>query len=820
MSKSEIEVLKAALIGRLSFLVHTLYSDRAVWQGHEWRVGSVRGEPGSSMAIEGKDPARLGLWHDHNPAAQERGGDVLNLIAGALGIDFKGALAWAERFLGSSGSQPLSVAPTVAKPGNSTGITVRTGEPLAEADARSLRQAAAALQRHKGAMAQLRKRGLELATIQHFHLALYSYVGTQGGVMNALSYPVLDDEGKARKRYLRSRLDRVTVGGPDAKDWAAGKPGTYWVTPREGRKELFICEGAKDGWWLWQALQHSPLQGRLCIITSTHGSGIPDPWHDPVFWQGWERVYLAQDNDEAGEALAQRVREVAGRDVHRVRVPQDYGKDWTDFFRSGQTAADIAVLLEHAPVFSLEVEQLPTATLPPSTGHHLVAPREVGRTYANGHLYLPFRALEQTEGEDYGNHISEKVQRYRTLVLRSDGQVLSIHTLPASRGTPKQDRVLALSDGTLISRQPTRHEAENGLSPGAVARYREARRSQRSALSLSPTDLVEALSNTLRASVVLARPEDHALLVLLLFASPARAAFDKFPQVRIQGPAREELHALLERLDGDPSIAEPDSALEGSSHALVIYTRGSVPLPTLQSSTPLPSPQALQNDLRLWVFENVSRIERAMQKRTDGDVSPQEALSVPLRVVADLLGLPSLRDQVRAALALQEQPLVIPSTPSDLLQQAVRSLVRQGYNHKIALVHLQLELQFLERSGATGELLQTQPVWREARWIGKTLRAYQLLDPREPATRPRLWGVQTRIVTLAPSFVGAVQQELIERDEAFVLQTRQSLAFCLAKPCSECPYQDFCFMRSQKEKARFVTTVRQTQNPIQSLLID
>ncbi len=71
----------------------------------------------------------------------------------------------------------------------------------------------------------------------------------------------------------------------------------------------------------------------------------------------------------------------------------------------------------------------------------------------------------------------------------------------------------------------------------------------------------------------------------------------------------------------------------------------------------------------------------------------------------------------------------------NFLEQAVRLLIRQDYNRKIALVHL--ELQFLKRSGAGEELLQTQSVWRAARWIGKTLQAHQLLDPREPATRPR-----------------------------------------------------------------------------------
>lgn len=798
MNTLDIQMLKEALLARLHELIRTLYGNRAILSGSEWRIGNVKGDVGSSLAIEGRNLTRLGLWHDHNPNAEKRSGDVLDLIAGAQETDFTGTIAWARAFLGDTAPTPATSRTQMeAKTKNSTGIRLRSGAVPGPANERSLKQATALLLRHKAAMAQLRKRGLKRETIRHFHLGLYSYEGQTGGVRDALIYPVLDAKGRPIKRYLRSKLPNVTIGGPDAKDWAAGKPGTYWVTPREERKELFVCEGAKDGWWLWQALQRSPLLARLCIITSTHGSGIPDPWHDPAFWQGWERVYLAQDNDEAGDALAQRVREVAGRDVHRLRVPQDYGKDWTDFFRSGQTATDLSTLLKHAPIFSLELDLLPTLALPHSAGHHLIEPQEVGSTYANGHLYLPFRALEQSVSEDDGKVVGEKVQHYLTLVLRSDGQVLSLRTLPAPRGTPKQDRVLALSDGTIISRQPTRYEAENGLSPGAVARYREARRSRKSALSLSPTDLIEALGKTLRASVVLARPEDYGILILLLFASPARVLFNEFSRVRIEGPAREELRALLERLGSELFPADSDAASETN---LIVHTRGRPPLPASETRTSVSPFQDLRDDLRLWAFENISPIEQAVKERADPDTSPQKALSAPLRVVADLLGHSRLQDQFRAAMALQGQTLPTPSSSLDLLQEAVRSLVRQGYNNNIALVHLQLELQLLERSGATEELPQIQPVWREARWIGRTLRAHQLLDRQEPVTRPRLWGVQTRIVTLAPSVVAAAQQEFSERDEVFVLQTRQSLAFCLTKPCSECAYRDFCPIRPQKER--------------------
>ncbi|MFX4609043.1 hypothetical protein ABTB40_21015, partial [Acinetobacter baumannii] len=60
----------------------------------------------------------------------------------------------------------------------------------------------------------------------------------------------------------------------------------------------------------------------------------------------WEEVYLGQDTDEAGETMARKVAELAGRPVIRVRVPEGMGKDWTDYFLAGGTPEAFRLLLE------------------------------------------------------------------------------------------------------------------------------------------------------------------------------------------------------------------------------------------------------------------------------------------------------------------------------------------------------------------------------------------------------------------------------------------------------------------------------------------
>jgi putative DNA primase/helicase len=65
-------------------------------EGCEWRVGSVRGEPGSSLAVR-LSGEKAGLWHDF---ATGESGDALDLVKAALGIDARKALRWSRRWIG------------------------------------------------------------------------------------------------------------------------------------------------------------------------------------------------------------------------------------------------------------------------------------------------------------------------------------------------------------------------------------------------------------------------------------------------------------------------------------------------------------------------------------------------------------------------------------------------------------------------------------------------------------------------------------------------------------------------------------------------
>ena len=103
ISVSEIEALLEA---RIEALAHELLPNGRK-EGREWRVGSLAGEAGQSLAVH-LGGARCGWWKDF---AGGEGGDALKLIAAVL---FRGnlgaAIQWAKGWLGLDASDHRRMA--------------------------------------------------------------------------------------------------------------------------------------------------------------------------------------------------------------------------------------------------------------------------------------------------------------------------------------------------------------------------------------------------------------------------------------------------------------------------------------------------------------------------------------------------------------------------------------------------------------------------------------------------------------------------------------------------------------------------------------
>jgi hypothetical protein len=84
-----------ALAERIEALVRELLSNGAR-EGHEWLVGNVHGDRGSSLAVR-LSGSKAGVWCDF---ATGESGDALDLVKSALDVDIREALAWSLRWLG------------------------------------------------------------------------------------------------------------------------------------------------------------------------------------------------------------------------------------------------------------------------------------------------------------------------------------------------------------------------------------------------------------------------------------------------------------------------------------------------------------------------------------------------------------------------------------------------------------------------------------------------------------------------------------------------------------------------------------------------
>lgn len=621
--------IKALLQDRIDDLVLDLFPQAKRGNG-EYRIGNLLGEPGGSLAIASNGSSERGVWIDHANPGEDRG-DVITLIQRAYNLTFPQALEWACDWLGiswdvgpqqvtktrrrSSGGRiggpaassdphrahiqpperppqqskpdpaPRTTTPSEAVMSGTAAIplpTTQEGKVVSVANERHLAERQKALAEHQEVLAWLHARQLTDATIQHFRLGLYN----SRHVKNALSFPLFSHDGVARGRYLNSRVPGVTTGVDEdkpeekrRKDWAKGQAATYWATPSEGRQDLLIVEGARDAWRVWQEIQGSELEDSLAIITSTHGSVIPEDWKQPTFFAGWRRVYLGQDADDTGDKLAQQVRELTHREALRARPPEGH-KDWTDWLNSGASSSDFAVLLKVAPVLDEPLVETTTPHASNAPGYYAAEAVEINGAWTRGHLYYPYRVLSKTIDEKKQEH-----HKYETLVLRSDGQAFSVRYLPAPEGTPLSDRVLALGDGTYVRRRPVVDADRQSFRLPAINRFRQARKQGRSALSQPPERLLEDVERQLRRAVILPYEHDYALLAYVVLASYVQRIFAAIPLVLINGVAgsgKSELAARMADLSANGVVVTGQTSAATAAR-VVDLTNGLVAFDDLEA---------------------------------------------------------------------------------------------------------------------------------------------------------------------------------------------------------------------------------------------
>jgi hypothetical protein len=305
-----------ALAERIEALVRDLLPN-GTRQGHEWLVGNVYGDQGSSLAVHLSGP-KAGVWCDF---ATSDSGDALDLLKAVLGVNMGEALTWSRRWLGiedRATARPTRSAaapePDAPKPDSDRWRRPwQSARPVADTLAETY-LAARGLRFEDSAGCVLRfavwRARKSPADELEYHPALLcalsdARTGEQCGIINIY----LRSDGSDRLRDNKGKT--VTSRARDAVVMLSD-----FDNPMMG---LVLCEGIETGIALYQR--------EVCPIWACGAAGTLAKF--PLLG-GIESLTIAADADAPGQRaadeLARRWRE-AGREV-RI-VPPEAG-DWAD----------------------------------------------------------------------------------------------------------------------------------------------------------------------------------------------------------------------------------------------------------------------------------------------------------------------------------------------------------------------------------------------------------------------------------------------------------------------------------------------------------
>lgn len=387
----------------------------------------------------------------------------------------------------------------------------------------------------------LRQHGLSSETVAHFGLGLslpYASRKVRLVQADALVYPVIGIDGAFYSKYGYYNIPGVTRGPEHAVGWAHGEPRACYAEAPTTQTSLFICERADEMWLLWQSIQNSRLASELLPATTTHGAAFPAEWADKDFWRRWEQVYCSYPDDELHRVKVTEMARVSGRYICRVPAPKDGSGRVT--FIPPRDPETLACLLKEGLIVSPDADG-EAGLSDVAAGRLPYDPININGAYHNGHLYYPVRVLrrEAEIGRSRGGEETARyVERLETVVVRSDRSAHTAAHTPAPRGTGEEERVLRLTDGTLIDRAPRPNRFAT-WSWASIKSYLDGRADTRTL-----GEILRDVLPYLKSAVALPRAEDYALLALAVPVTYAQAVFDHVPLIHVCGPASSGKSAL------------------------------------------------------------------------------------------------------------------------------------------------------------------------------------------------------------------------------------------------------------------------------------
>ena len=438
------------------------------------------------------------------------------------------------------------------------------------------------LHSNEAALQYLYSRSLSIETINEFKLGLsFSYTRQDGlTTVDALVVPIRKEDGSFANVNAYYAIKDVTQNPTNENGWMKGSPQAYFTHPYRKQTKIFICEGIKDAWVIYQNLKENNLLKDILVCSSTHGSSIPDTFKDESFWGKFDKIYLGHDHDSAGDRIAEKLTEYIPKDCYRVKCPISYaqnakytasgevkpqsewGADWTDFFKADSCIEEFLALLDDAPTCTTKIDESEHQDNFNIEGRFNVSPTDINNAYINGKMYYPIQTLvRKKEFDEYNQEYF--VERYETVVVRSDGTVHKAVKSPAPKGTPDSERVVRLSDGTLIRSEPKANDY-------GTWKWNNIDAYIKGKLKVRETkDIYEDVYKVLKKSVWLPVKEDYVILSLTVLATYVQNIFESVPILFLNGQAgtgKSQTGIIMSKLSCNGSVIGQVSAASAARH--------------------------------------------------------------------------------------------------------------------------------------------------------------------------------------------------------------------------------------------------------------
>jgi hypothetical protein len=656
------ELLKSE--GNIRRVIDDLYGADAVYdaQAKVITVADVLGGRGDSCKIQ-LSGSYAGRFRDFNPGGTRENGDLIDAVMEVRQISFPEALAHVGALLGEA--PRLRSVDTSKKPPAS-----KTRKDLQPIHPETLMRYQSLLEREKKAIAFLEGRGLNRQTIERFGLGIAPPyppdAPEEKQTRYALSSPIVDRRGRFLGRMPKTTIPGLTTNPKDAKGWCPGPPQSYWDGKVGHKTRLFVAEGMKDLWRISQEMQGTGLGSEMAVLTSTHGSGIPEEWKDTEFWAPWDEIYLGQDADQAGQSMAQKCRRFAMRDVRRVRPPGAEGADWTDYFQSGARLTDFEALLGNSPRLEARIEEAkPDRPLDADDdGEYAIERININGAYQKGQLYYPFR-VRRTETVEVLEHLPDgrrikvpkKTHVLVTQIVRSDGDILTPKEMPFPAGTPEEDRIIALEDGTIITSIPRPEDYATWRTENINAYIAQVRKNEDPHRPFD--EIMDDLIAHMRTTTWLPYEPDYALMAAYVAMSYVYNAFDAIPMLLMNGEAG----------SGKSTSAEAVSDLSyngtilgsGSEKAMIRFAdmgRGLLALDDLEKVAPRRGRQGAAefNDINQILKVSYSK-KTGVKTVVDSNGNNQRLLFYGPKVITNISGLDPVNESRTYTIHCRVMPL-------------------------------------------------------------------------------------------------------------------------------------------------------------------